>query len=148
MRAPAPNRKSASSRSRTGLALLIVALSTASLVACGDDDTSADPARFCQINTELEQLDDFTTATPDEARDLIAQTRELLDAAENVAPDEISAAAEVSADSFRQILDFYTDADFDVDPADFETAITSGELPVDPPEAGVVFDWVDENCAS
>jgi hypothetical protein len=32
----------------------------------------------------------------------------------------------------RQILDFYDDADFDVDRAEFDAAIASGELGVDP----------------
>jgi hypothetical protein len=129
---------------------LMVALMSVSVVACGDDDAAADPARFCEIDTELDELDDFTTASPDEARDLVARTRDLLAEAENVAPDEISAAVRVTADSFREILDFYAAADFDVDPAEFEAALASGEagLAVDPPEAEGVFDWLDENCAS
>jgi len=116
--------------------------------SCGDDGVAADPARFCQINSEIEQLDDFTTAGADEARDLVGETRDLLAEAEEVAPDEISSAVEVTADSFRQILDFYDDADFDVDPAEFEAAIENGDLGFDPPEADVVFGWVDENCGS
>jgi hypothetical protein len=70
--------------------------------------------------------------------------------AENVAPDEVSSAVGVTADSFRQALDFYDDADFDVDPAEFEAALASGEVEMffDPPEAEVVFNWLDENCAS
>jgi hypothetical protein len=130
---------------------LIVALMSVSVAACGnDDDAAADPARFCEIDTELEQLDDFTTASPDEARDLVAQTRDLLAEAENVAPDEVSSAVGVTADSFRQALDFYDDADFDVAPAEFEAALASGEVEMffDPPEAEVVFNWLDENCAS
>jgi hypothetical protein len=48
----------------------------------------------------------------------------------------------------RQILDFYDDADFDVEGAVFDAAVASGELGVDPPEAQAVFDWRDEACAS
>jgi hypothetical protein len=46
----------------------MVALMSVSVVGCGDDDdaAAADPARFCEIDTELDQLDDFTTASPDE----------------------------------------------------------------------------------
>jgi hypothetical protein len=129
---------------------LMVALISVSVVACGDDDAAADPARFCEIDTELDELDDFTTASPDEARDLVARTRNLLAEAENVAPDEVSSAVGVTVDSFRQALDFYDDADFDVDPAEFEAALASGEVEMlfDPPEAEVVFNWLDENCAS
>jgi hypothetical protein len=129
---------------------LMVALISVSVVACGDDDAAADPARFCEIDTELDELDDFTTASPDEARDLVARTRNLLAEAENVAPDEVSSAVGVTVDSFRQALDFYDDADFDVAPAEFEAALASGEVEMffDPPEAEVVFNWLDENCAS
>jgi hypothetical protein len=129
---------------------LMVALISVSVVACGDDDAAADPARFCEIDTELDELDDFTTASPDEARDLVARTRNLLAEAENVAPDEVSSAVGVTVDSFRQALDFYDDADFDVDPAEFEAALASGEVEMffDPPEAELVFNWLDENCAS
>jgi hypothetical protein len=129
---------------------MMVALISVSVVACGDVDTAADPARLCEINTELDQLDDFTTASPDDARNLTAQTRDLLAEAENVAPDEISAAMGVTADAFRESLDYYADADFDVDLADFEAALESGEVGAfwEPPEAEVVFDWLDENCAS
>ncbi|MDH3730591.1 MAG: hypothetical protein OES13_05665 [Acidimicrobiia bacterium] len=117
-------------------------------VSCGEDDDGADPARFCDIDTEIEQLDDFSSVSPDEARDIISEFRELLAEAERVAPGEISSAVQVTGDSVRQILDFYAAADFDVGPAEFEAAIESGEIPVDPPEAEIVFDWLDENCAS
>jgi hypothetical protein len=110
---------------------------------------AGDPAWFCEIETELDQFDDFTTASPDEARDLVARTRDLLAEAENVAPDEISSANGVTADAFRQTLDFYADADFDVERAEFEAALVSGEVEMffTPPEAEMVFDWLDENCA-
>ena len=139
-------------RTSTIIGSAIVTIAAVALIAsCGDDDAAgADPVRFCEVDSELEQLDDFTTASPDEARDLVAQTRDLLAEAENVAPDEVSSAVGVTADSFRQALDFYDDADFDVAPAEFEAALASGEVEMffDPPEAEVVFNWLDENCAS
>lgn len=116
-------------------------------ISCGDDDAAADPARFCQIDTELEGLDDLDTATPEQARDLVARTRDLLAEAERVAPDEISTEVRVTADSFREILDFYDDADFDVDPAEFEALVDSNDW-FDPPEAAVVFGWIEENCGA
>jgi hypothetical protein len=129
---------------------LMVALISVSVVACGDDDAAADPARFCEINTEIDQLDNFTTASPDDARGLIAQSRDLLAEAANVAPNEISAAFRVTADSFREALDYYADADFDVDPTDFEAALESGEVSTfwGQPEFELLSNWTDENCAS
>jgi len=116
------------------------------LVSCGDDDAAADPARFCSVNAELEQLDEFTTASPEDAEELVRRTRDLLAEAEETSPDEISSEVNATTESFREILDFYADADFDVDLSVFEAAIESGDLGTDPPEAEVVFDWIDENC--
>lgn len=125
--------------------MAVVAVPLALLAACGTE-ASADAERFCEVDRELEQLADFTTVAPDDARALVTQTRDLLDEAEDVAPDEISSAVAAVADSFRVILDFYDDADYDVDEAEFSNAIDSGELPVDPPEAADLGDWVAANC--
>jgi tellurite resistance protein len=126
----------------------LVTVAAALLVSCGDDDdAAADPARFCDVNGELEQLDEFTTASPEDARDLVRRTRDLLAEADDTSPDEIRSEVNATTESFRELLDFYADADFEVDPSVFEAALESGDLGTDPPEAEVVFDWIDENCA-
>lgn len=126
------------------MAVAVVVLVSA---GCGGGD-SEDAARLCEINAELEQMDDFTTASPDDARAIVSRTRDLLDEAETVGPDEVSSSLEVAADSFRDIMDFFEDADFDVGEDEFEAAVDSGEVPLDPPEAQVLFDWLDENCGA
>jgi hypothetical protein len=137
-------------RTSTIIGSAIVTIAAVALIAsCGDDDAAgADPVRFCEIDSELEQLDDFTTATPADARVLVGRTQELLAEAEDVAPDEIRSGVDAVAVSYREILDFYADADYDVDPVAFEAALESGEVGVfwDAPEADVVFGWIDENC--
>jgi len=135
-------------RTSTFTGSAVVAIAVVALIAsCGDDDSAgADPVRFCEVDSELEQLDDFTTATPSDARALVGRTQELLAEAEDVSPDEIRSDVHATAESFREILDFLADADYDVAPAAFEAALESGEIGFDPPEADVVFDWIDENC--
>lgn len=119
------------------------------LPACGsDDEATADPARFCEVNSEIEQLDDFSTVSPAGAEVLVGRTRELLAEAEQTSPAEIADEVRVTADAFREILDFYAEADFDVSNAEFETAILSGAVGSDPPEAETVFGWIDQNCSA
>lgn len=141
---PTPNASSTTTVRRTTAVLAVAAALL--LVSCGDD-TAADPARFCEINAELETLDDFTTANPEDARELVSRTRDLLAEAEATSPDEIRSDVNATTESFREILDFYADADFVVDPSVFEAAIESGDVGIDPPEADVVFSWIGENCA-
>lgn len=129
------------------VAVVVVVAAVTLLASCGDNSAAADPARFCEINAELEQLEDFTTASPDEARELVDRTRQLLAGVEETAPEEIRSAVRATAESFSVILDFYADADFDVDLAEFEAALESGALPFDPPEAAAVFEWIDKNCS-
>lgn len=128
--------------------MAVLGIAAVFLVACGDDGNGGtDVARFCEINVELEEMDDFSTASPDDAREIVARTRTLLADAEETAPGEIRSEVGATADSFREILDYFADADFDVDPAGFEAAIADGGLGLDPPEADVVFAWIDANCA-
>ena len=142
---PTPNRLSRIPH----MAVLVTVAIALSLASCGDDDgATADPARFCEVNAELEQLDDFTTASAADARELVGRTRDLLAEAEQTSPEEIQSAVTTTAAAFGEILDFYANADFDVDPAEFEAAIESGDLGTDPPEAETVFAWIDENCGS
>ena len=132
----------------TGSAVVMIA-AVALIASCGnDDDAGADPVRFCEVSSELDELDDFTTATPTDARVLVGRTQELLGEAEDVAPDEIRSGIHAIAESYREILDFYADAVYDVDPAAFEAALESGEVGAfwDAPGADVVFGWIDENC--
>lgn len=128
----------------------IVTIAALALIAsCGDDDAAAaDPVRFCEINRELDELDALDTATPTDARVLVGQTQDLVAEAEDVAPDEIRSDFRATAESYRGVLDFYADADYDVDPAALNAALVSGEVGLfwELPEAEVVFGWIDQNC--
>ena len=123
---------------------LVIALLGA---ACSDSD-AADPDRLCEINTEIEQLPDFFEAPPDEARATVERARSLLDEAEKVAPDEIRSTVEAASDSFRQVLDLFEAADFDIE------QVNEAELEAffDDEEEEAVSDdldaWVDANCST
>lgn len=122
-----------------GVALLLV------VAACGDD--AADPERFCEINDELEQLDDPFEVDPDEARDVVRQGRLLLNEAVKVAPDELRDSVEVAADSFGVFLDLAESADFDasqLDEADFEVAFSAEVIAA----AQALEEWLDANCSA
>ncbi|MEE9298513.1 MAG: hypothetical protein V3V29_05705 [Acidimicrobiia bacterium] len=115
------------------------------VAACGDDD-AADPERFCEINTEIEEFDPFN-GPPDEAREAAREVRSLIDEAVEVVPDEIRPSVEVAADSFRSFLDLFEAADFDVsqlDEADLEEAFS------DEVEAATdaMDEWIDANCTT
>lgn len=119
------------------------------VAACGDD--AADPERFCEIDTEFDQLDDPFELPPDEARELLRRGRGLLDESVKVAPDEIRSSVEIQVDSFAPFFDLFDVADFDaaqMDEAEVEAffeAAFSGES-----EAAfdAVEEWVDANCST
>ncbi len=118
------------------------------VAACGDD--AADPERFCEINAELDQIDDPFELPPDEAREIVRRGRDLLDELVEVAPAEIRPSVEIQVDSFAPFFDLFEAADFDAAQMDeaeieavFETAFSG--------ESGAAFDaieeWVDANCS-
>lgn len=146
---PARSKEPTSKANRLASTIAVAAVMAATVLAaaCGADDAAADPARFCEINRELLQLDDITTASPTDARDLATRTRALLAEAEDTSPTDIRSEVRATADSYRDLLDFYTDADFDVPLADFEAALDAGEIGADPPEASDVITWIDNNCS-
>jgi hypothetical protein len=145
-----PRPTARANRTFTIIGGTIVAIAAVALIAsCGDDDAAeADPVRFCEINNEIDELGDLDTATPADARVLVGRAQELLAEAEDVAPEEIRSGFHAIAESFREVLDFYADADYEVDPAALDAAAESGEVGVfwALPEADVVFGWIDENC--
>jgi hypothetical protein len=147
VRSPAPNKTSGSNRSRTGFVLLMVALISVSVVACGDDDDAADPARFCEINAELEQQRDPLKLPPDEAREAAREFQNLIDESVSVAPDEIRSSVEEFFGAVTAVQDLLAAADFDaeqVDPAELDALFKRfGEGLQDPMD-----EWVVANCSA
>ncbi|MEE8497640.1 MAG: hypothetical protein V3S62_03815 [Acidimicrobiia bacterium] len=123
-----------------GMALLLVT------AACGDD-AAADPDRFCEINADLNALDDPFDSSPDAARAIVREGRALLDEAVRVTPDEIRDTVDLAAESFRLFLDFAEAADFDperVSLEDVEAAFSAESI-----AAGEAIDeWAEANCSN
>ncbi len=114
--------------------------------ACGGGD-AADPERFCEIIDELGELDDFLSASPDDARRIVGDARGLLDEAQSVVPDEIETSFESEANVVTTLLDFFEEAGFDGTQMD-ENALDAAMTAVDDPAASeAVTNWIDTNCA-
>ena len=128
---------SGSPRSRRVVALGVVLL--LGVAACGGND-AADPERACEINTELHQLGSL-----DQDREVVAETRNLLDEALRVAPEETRPSLEIVVDSLTVFYDALEAADFDEEQM---------ELPdeLDPSSEDAAFDavdeWIDANCST
>ena len=72
--------------------------------ACGSTEAAADPARLCEILTEISAQD--TTGLPaNEALPIIREGRALYAEIAEVAPEEIKADAETFTDGVIQITD-------------------------------------------
>lgn len=126
---------------RIVLAVISVALAT---TGCGDDD-AASPVRFCEIQSEINQLPDDFSSVPAEARDSLRQLAELGDAAAEVAPDDIRSAAQGLADNFDSILAVWEAAEFDVAQLD-ESALSAAYRPQFA-DFDAVRAWVATNCS-
>ncbi len=119
------------------------------VAACGDD--AADPERFCEIDAEIDQLDDPFELPPDEAREFLRLARGLFDESVEVAPDEIRSSVEIQVDSFAPFFELFEAVDFDAAQiaeaeveAIFETVFSGdNEAAFD-----AVEEWVDANCST
>ena len=70
------------------------------------DDVAADPERFCEIDTELDELDPLNpNLAPDEIRLVILDSRTLLDDLRDVAPDEIRSSVNLAVDAAALMFD-------------------------------------------
>ena len=124
--------------SRRVVALGVVLL--LGVAACGGND-AADPERFCEINTELEQLGNS------EDREVVAETRDLLDEALRVAPEEIRPSVEIVVDSLTVLYDALEAADFDQEQMELpdEFFDPSSEVPA---ASDAMGEWIDANCST
>jgi hypothetical protein len=85
MRLTAERREIGSSGRRRIVAVGVAALLVA-VASCGGDDVAADPVLFCEIDTELDELDPLNpNLTTDEIRLVIPDSRTLLDDLRDVA---------------------------------------------------------------
>ena len=104
------------------VAMTVVVLSVTA--ACGDDDDSAaDPERFCELNAELEQQRDPLKLPPDEAREAAREFQNRIDESVRVAPDEIHSSVEEFFAAVTAVQDLLAAADFDaaqIDPAELD----------------------------
>jgi len=124
--------------SRRVVALGVVLL--LGVAACGGND-AADPERFCEINTELEQLGNS------EDREVVAESRDLLDEALRVAPEEIRPSVEIVVDSLTVLYDALEAADFDQEQMELpdEFFDPSSEVPA---ASDAMGEWIDANCST
>ena len=117
--------------------------------ACGDDDGSgANPERFCEIDAEIEQLENPLGLPPDEAREAVREGRRLLDELVKVAPDEIRLSAESFADSFTPVIDLFVATGFDVTQVDEAELDAAFEAAFSGESADAVGEWTDSNCSA
>ena len=121
------------------------------LAACGDDDATASPKRFCDLNTELDQVPDSWLLAPTEARDSLQEQGQLLDEAAKAAPDEIRSAAQGLADNHDLIRDIWESADFDVAQLDDSQLQYESELQstfeAQFADFAAVERWLTKNCS-
>jgi hypothetical protein len=149
MRLTAERREIRSSGRRRIVAVGVAALLVA-VAACGGDDVAADRVRFCEIDTELDELDPLNpNLTTDEIRLVIPDSRTLLDDLRDVAPDEIRSSVNLAVDAAALMFDALEAADFDLSqiglddlPADFVDE--SGVSVTDATETIAV--WIERNC--
>ena len=122
------------STSRPMRRVVAVALTFAfAVAACGDDSGgSEDAARFCDIDSQIENLADPTT--PEEGEEFLAEFQALAAEGATVAPDEIS-------DDVNALLD-------DVDGISFEelAALDASEDFGNAIES--ISAWTEENCTA
>jgi hypothetical protein len=116
--------------------------------ACGaDPDSVADPERFCEINSQLEQQRDPLKLPPDEAREAAREFQNLIDESVRVAPDEIRPSVEEFVSAVTAVQDLLEAADFDaaqIDPAELDVLFKRfGEERLQVP----VDEWVVANCS-
>ena len=103
------------------VAITVVVLSVTA--ACGDDDSAADPERFCELNAEGEQQRDPLKLPPDEAREAAREFQNRIDESVRVAPDEIHSSVEEFFAAVTAVQDLLAAADFDaaqIDPAELD----------------------------
>ncbi len=101
---------------------------------------AADPGRLCEILTEVDQLGI-------EDREVVAESRSLLDEALRVAPEEIRPSLEISVDALMVLYDAAEAADFDFEQMELpdEFLDPSSEVAA----AGVAIDvWIGANCST
>jgi hypothetical protein len=153
MRLTAGRREIGSSGRRRIVAVGVAALFVAAAACGGDDvdDVAADPERFCEIETELDELDPLNpNLTPDEIRLVIPDARTLVDEERDVAPNEIRSSVKTLVDVAVVVFDAIEAADFD------RSEVGPDEFPADFfDEAGAfatasetVEVWIEGNCES
>ncbi|MEE8498428.1 MAG: hypothetical protein V3S62_07830 [Acidimicrobiia bacterium] len=126
-----------------GMVLLLV------VAACGDD--AADAERFCELNAEIEQADDFFELSPDEARVAVGEARGTIDEMVKVAPEEIAPSIELLAAYFVPILDLFEAADFDstrLDDGEIDAAFDAAFTDETDAASDTLDAWVDTNCTT
>ena len=88
---------------------------------------------------------------PDEASEIVRETRDLVAEAVQVAPDEIRASVETVADSFTPVLDYFEAAGFDmanVDEAELDALFDASLSDEGAGDAGEPMDvWIAANCS-
>lgn len=128
------------------------------MAACsGDDagdagDDAGDAGRFCEITIEVEQLASPFDLPPNQAREAVRKSRELLEEGIEVAPDEIRASVEVIFGSLTPFFEVLEAADFDsdqIDPAEMD-AIFLGAFPSEAAQetaGNAIANWIAANCS-
>lgn len=90
----------------------------------GSASASADPsevAAWCELSAELGALGgDVDRDDPDALREAYEEAGELIDRAEEVAPEEIADAVGTNVDEFRAVVAALEDVDYDVAELDEE----------------------------
>ena len=120
------------------------------VAACGDNGSGANAERYCEIETEFEQLDDPFELPPNEARETVLEGRDLLDESVRVAPDEIRSSVKTSVDSFMPIIDLFEAADFDatqIDQAEIDALFKTAFSGENEQASEAVEAWVTANCS-
>ena len=126
-----------------GVVLLLV------VAACGDDAADAD--RFCELNAEIEQADDFFELPPDEARVAVGEARDAIEEMVKVAPEEVGPSIELLATSFVPILDLFEAADFDstrLDDGEIDAAFDAALTDETDAASDALDAWIETNCTT
>jgi len=125
----------------------LTVLVTASLVLTACGGSNADPARFCELDAEID-LSDVLDAPPAFRPNKIDEFRELMDELVGVAPDEISEAVKIGREVTDAVMDALEDVDYDLDRleedfwSDFYDNWTTEELDT----VDLADQWVETNC--
>ena len=134
----------------TGRVVVVGLVFLLAVAACGDD-AAADPGRFCETDTRFDQLGDFLDLPSDEAREAVAEVRNVLNDGLEAAPDEIRPSYELLVDAFVPILDVFEAADFGdapVNQAALDAAFATFGSDAVSSASDAVEDWVDANCSA